>query len=248
MEKENGADKYAAQYFNFIQMAAHDLESPVRKLAFFTDRLLELQGPGENADIDRYGRRMRSCMAEIQSLIRGFVVLATLLPETMRCVCCDTGQLVKTLLLESADLINEKKSNITMGDMPVIEGDSKQLRLMFKELLDNSIRFSKPGIIIKINIGSEKLSPAEKQYLNLTGPGSYYKISIADNGIGVAAEDTTRIFNPLVRLQGKSEYPGNGLGLAIVKKVAENHQGMIYAEDNNGEGLKVVLLIPEKRN
>ncbi|MBC7874774.1 MAG: sensor histidine kinase, partial [Ferruginibacter sp.] len=55
-----------------------------------------------------------------------------------------------------------------------------------------------------------------------------------------------RIFEPLVRLHGKSEFAGNGLGLALVKRVAENHGGVVYAEGSGEKGTRIVLIIPDK--
>lgn len=248
MDKERDDDRYKEQYINFIHMAAHDLQSPVRKLEVFTDRLIAQLGPGENVEIEKYSRRMRSCIAEIQSLVGGFAVLATSLRETMHYSSCDTGLLIKSILAEYADLSKEKNKSVSIENMPVLQGDITQLRRLFKELLENAIRFKRPGISLKLDISGEKLSVAEKEYFNLPEHYYYYKIIFADNGIGLAIEDAGRIFEPLVRLQGKSAFPGNGLGLALVKKIVENHCGKVYAENNNPEGLRVVLLIPENQD
>ena len=53
-----------------------------------------------------------------------------------------------------------------------------------------------------------------------------------------------KIFEPFVRLNGKSEYPGSGIGLALCKKIVENHGGIIYAESDENVGARFILFLP----
>ena len=97
----------------------------------------------------------------------------------------------------------------------------------------------------EINIQSSVLSSGEKDYFKLQQEKKYYKIEIADKGIGFKNEDAEKIFRPFVRLHGKSKFPGSGIGLAICKKIMENHGGIIYAEGNESEGSRFTLILPE---
>jgi signal transduction histidine kinase len=127
----------------------------------------------------------------------------------------------------------------------VLQGDSEQYELLFKNLLSNAIRFCKKDKLPIIEIRSESLSTEEIKRFNLGEHKIYYRITIKDNGIGFGEEYSEIIFNPFVRLNGKSEYPGNGIGLSICKKIVENHHGIIYAEGDENSGARIVLILPQ---
>ncbi len=72
------------------------------------------------------------------------------------------------------------------------------------------------------------------------------RISIADQGIGVARENLERIFKEFEQIENPmtKERPGTGLGLPIVKKLAELHHGMISLQSEPGKGTEAILLLP----
>lgn len=250
-KKEGGLlpnNDFAEHYTQFIDLAVHDLQSPVRKLGVLTDGLIAKCSIGEDKDAQRYSKRIHSCISEIQSLVEGFKQLAEAIPEKMQQESCDVGEIVKSILHDFTLLIKEKKAVITSGKLPVIQGDKRQLRSLFKELLENSFRFNDPLIPLQIDITCEQCDISEIKDFYLAENKSYYKISLADNGIGINPEDKKRIFQPLVRLHGKSTFRGNGLGLALVRKIVSNHQGVVYAGDYENRGTQIIFIIPENHN
>src|SRR5205085_4230924 len=65
----------------------------------------------------------------------------------------------------------------------------------------------------------------------------YWKISIADNGIGFEPHYSKKIFELFQRLHSRKEYEGTGIGLAICKRIIQNHNGLITAEDRKSTRL-----------
>lgn len=241
-------NEFEEHYTQFINLAVHDLQAPVRKLGVLTDGLIAKFSIGEDKNVQRYSERIHSCISEIQSLVAGFKELAEAIPENMLLESCDVGEIVNSILHDFSLLIKEKKAVITTGTLPVIQGDKRQLTLIFKELLENSFRFNDPLIPLKIDISCEQPDISEIKDFTLSENKSYYKIRLADNGIGMDPEEKKRIFQPLVRLHGKSTFRGNGLGLAIVKKIISNHHGVVYAGDYDNAGTQIILIIPENHN
>ena len=111
--------------------------------------------------------------------------------------------------------------------------------------MENAIKFAKKNVPPKISITEDQISDEEKKIVPFPDGNNYHKIAICDKGIGFNQANAEKIFEPFIRLHSKSEYEGNGLGLAICKKIVSNHRGIIYAEGNENEGSRFVLILPE---
>jgi signal transduction histidine kinase len=70
------------------------------------------------------------------------------------------------------------------------------------------------------------------------------QISVCDNGIGFSQEHADNIFKTFTRLNSRDKYEGTGLGLAVCKKIAERHNGYIYATAKENEGACFNVLFP----
>ncbi|MCZ7647996.1 MAG: ATP-binding protein [Planctomycetota bacterium] len=73
-------------------------------------------------------------------------------------------------------------------------------------------------------------------------------MSVRDNGLGIDAKYSDRIFNLFERLHGRNEYEGTGMGLAIVKKIVERHGGAIAVNSQPGAGSTFVVRLPLNRH
>jgi light-regulated signal transduction histidine kinase (bacteriophytochrome) len=141
--------------------------------------------------------------------------------------------------------IEEKKAMIHIGQMPAITGYEQQLFLMFKALLDNAIKFSKPGIQPVITIQWVKTNGTELTHIdrNLSRK-TFIRISIQDNGIGFSNEFSQKMFLIFQRLHANSEYEGKGIGLAMVERVMTNHNGYVLAKGQEDKGALFNLYFP----
>ena len=79
---------------------------------------------------------------------------------------------------------------------------------------------------------------------HLISEKKYCHITIKDNGIGFEPEYSNRIFEVFQKLHSKEMFKGTGIGLAIVKKIVENHNGIITATSNLGEGATFNIYLP----
>lgn len=70
------------------------------------------------------------------------------------------------------------------------------------------------------------------------------RLSVCDNGIGIAAEDRERIFEPFQRLHRQDEYPGTGVGLALCRRIAQRHGGGIRVDSAPGQGACFTVDLP----
>jgi light-regulated signal transduction histidine kinase (bacteriophytochrome) len=236
---------YKEQLTDFVESAAHDLHAPLRKLSVLMERLITKHEPLFDTDAKEYVNRIQTCITEMKSLVDGLTELARVDAETTGFTACDLNVIVKEMLEMMSEETKGKNAVINIGHLPVIQGNAFQYRQLFKNLFENAIKFNKKNIPDRIDIKTGLITAEEKNLFNLENQKKYYKIEIADNGIGFNQNYAEKIFQPFVRLHSRSKYEGSGLGLAICKKIVMNHKGIIYAEGNENKGSRFVLILPE---
>ncbi len=121
-------------------------------------------------------------------------------------------------MLEHA--IENKNVQINIDPLPFVFGNKGLLLQLFQNIISNSIKFSRSGIIPEIRIHTRQ-------------KGASHEIIVEDNGIGFEEHHIPNLFGLFQRLHGHHEYEGNGIGLTICKKISELHQGAIKAEKTN---------------
>ena len=119
-----------------------------------------------------------------------------------------------------------------------------QFRQLLHNLLGNSIKFAQPGVTPNITINSNTAIGRDLNNEELISENSYCHISLKDNGIGFEPEYSKRIFEVFQKLHSRELYNGTGIGLAIVKKIVENHNGIITATSELGEGALFDIYLP----
>lgn len=242
--QNKSASNYQKDYAEFIELAAHDLDAPLRKLSVLIERLVNKINPGSD-DVAGYITRIQTCLSDMRSMIDSLSLLSGFSGLVQKNETCDTDAIVRETIEELLPETQDRKNVTITSSLPGLQGNRIQYRELFRNLIRNAILFSKSETIPVIELHSTLLSPEEREYFNLPAGSAYYKIVIADNGIGFRQEYSEKIFQPFIRLHGKSEYPGHGMGLAICKKIVENHRGIIYAEGNASEGARFILILPQ---
>jgi signal transduction histidine kinase len=232
-------------YAEFIDLAAHDLDAPLRKLSLLIERLTHKYKTEPGSDMQGYFTRIQSSIADMRSLVDSLSHLSGLNLAPAINMSCDINAIIKEILMSLQQKAPGKNIAATVTTLPVLNGDLSQYRQLFQNLLQNALRFSKTDSTLQIKISALPLLSEEKESLQLQGNKNWFRITVADNGIGFRQEYAEQIFKPFVRLHGKSEYPGPGMGLAICKKITDNHGGIIYAEGKEAEGATFTLILPQ---
>ena len=148
---------------------------------------------------------------------------------------------IKSCVAEQEILLNTHKLKIEYqfpDDFPAIECDKNRIGQVIMNLLGNAIKFSPDGSEIRFTaniITQEGNKPASKMY----------RLSISDQGSGVADEEKKLIFNKFIQSRLNTQVTGGtGLGLAITRELIKVHQGSIWCEDSPGGGAIFVFQAP----
>ncbi len=228
----------------FAYIASHDLQEPLRKISTFCGRLYaryhdELSGEGGQY-LDRILASAESMRALIDNLLEYSRIARG--DEPLQPTRLDVVLLGVKSDLELA--IEESKTHLDVGTLPMVMGHAPQLAQLFTNLLSNAIKFRRPEIEPSVRVTAVAATPSAVRAAGLDGSHGFYDITVEDNGIGFEPEYAERIFGAFQRLHSKAEYPGTGIGLAICRKIAERHGGTLTATSAPGHGARFSLLLP----
>jgi len=212
----------------FIADAAHELRSPLANLRTTAEVALRRQDP------KTHQRALQITVTEVERLTRLTESLLTL-------SLADAGALVQErvpvdiaqIITESAEAIRARAEEAGVKielqtESFSIRGDRLRLQQIFDNLLDNAVRYSLPGGIVRIDI--ERMEDSVDIYIQDEGPG------ISEANLAHVFERLWRADTARSRVTG-----GFGLGLSIVKAIVEAHGGSISISSTIGEGTAVQI-------
>jgi signal transduction histidine kinase len=243
-KNSNAVQSAEEKFYEFIEVAAHDLQAPLRKISVLLDRAFKKDENKFDHDTKEYIRRIESSVDEMKVLITGLLRLAEADAPVDLHETCDLHKIVSKIVENISEEINEKRVVVHVDPLPTVQGNLTLYTQVFKNLLENALKFGKADMLSKVERKTATLTDEERNEFHL-GTKKYYRIQITDNGIGFHSSNEQKIFEPFVRLHSRSEYEGSGLGLFICKKIVARHNGIIYAEGNEQEGARFILILPE---
>jgi signal transduction histidine kinase len=227
--------------------ASHDLQEPLRKMRIFSNRLIWLKKEGADDDeTNNTVERINSAAARMQELIDDMVNLTSLIKEEGDKELVDLNLVLKDVLTELDPKIAEEKANIFQEVLPEITGYKRQFHMLFKSLLDNSLKFTRPGVQPVISIRADVANGEELMEINdQLASQKFHRITISDNGIGFDNKFINKMFRMFQRLHNEeSGYEGKGIGLAICQRIMVNHKGYIIAYGHPEVGATFKLFFP----
>jgi PAS domain S-box-containing protein len=228
----------------FASVASHDLQEPLRKIQLFTD-LIKNQNPGLPSSVKNFVDKIIGSTNRMRALIVDILNYSTLSADTQS-EGIDLKAIFKDLLEDFELVIEDKQATITIGDMPVLQGNRGQIRQVFHNIVSNALKFSRPDLPLVIGVEAKRIS--ERSFTSPEEPdGPFCMISIRDNGIGFDEKYLPQVFALFERLHSKDKYEGTGIGLAIAKKIIDKHAGLITAVSDEGRGSEFRIILPMRR-
>jgi PAS domain S-box-containing protein len=225
----------------FLATMSHELRTPLNAIIGFAEIMEnEVMGPIGNehyrsyiSDIHLSGSHLLQLINDILDLTKAEAGMLELNEDLV-----DLGAAIGAVArVISAAL--EKAGLMLMLDLPrqlpPLRADERKVRQVFFNLIGNSIKFTPAGGRIRLH--------------GAVDPGAGLRITVADTGIGIAAEDMDRILQPFVQVDSSfaRQHHGTGLGLPAVKAIMELHGGCIELHSRLGEGTEATVTFPPDR-
>lgn len=217
------------QQFAFV--ASHDLQEPVRKLLFYSDYLITKYTQSLDEKGLEYLNSMQSACQRMRNLIQDLLVFSQINRKELHFRKIDLNKIAAEALQDLEISIEEKQAQLKIEDLPTVLGDERMMRQLFENIISNALKYSKKGTTPLIEVGYSKKD-------------GFFEIVFSDNGIGFDEKYLPQMFTLFQRLHSKNSYEGTGLGLAICKKVAEIHNGDIWAKAEEGKGATFFVSLP----
>lgn len=226
--------------------ASHDLQEPLRKIQVFINRLLYLKKEQMDEESRDTLGRITSSAVRMQELIEDLVNLTSLTQQQTEKEQVDLNKILKHSINELSEKAEQKNAIINQEVLPIIPGYPGQLQILFKALLDNSLKFTRDGVQPIVSIRSDLVSGEELTDINPKyAQQKFHRITVSDNGIGFDNKFTHKMFQIFQRLHNQhSEFHGKGIGLALSQRIVANHNGHILAYGHSDVGATFKLFFP----
>ena len=209
-------------------VVSHDLQQPLGVLARALDQIGEDAGGASPAPLSQARRGAAALDRMLSSVLR----LTRLERQDLDLGQVDLERVIERVLDLLEAEIQASGATISRDELPAIVADEGQMEQLFHNLISNAIKYSGDNQP-KIQISATE-SPHE------------WRLTVSDNGIGIDASASERIFKMFQRLHTDDEIPGSGIGLAVCRRIANRHGGRIWVESRPDIGSAFHITIPRE--
>ena len=120
---------------------------------------------------------------------------------------------------------------IEVGELPAVQADPVQLRIVLQNLVSNAAKYTRPGTTASISVHAEV-------------SGATWRLEVVDHGLGVPPADRDRVFEPFVRVAEGLRVDGTGMGLPTCQRIVQAHGGRIGLDETPGGGATAWVELP----
>lgn len=239
-EKYRQLEKANAELATFTSITGNDLKEPLKKV-YTSLELIMINDGNRLSDSSKAGlRRIQAALHRVKLLLDDILAVSNASSLSEEQTTVQLGQVARAAQASLSNKIRESGAQIDIQPLPSITGSEQMMQNLFHNLIDNAIKFQPPGNRPVLTI-SHSVTIPEK----LTDQ-EYVCIQFTDNGIGIDAADTEKIFGMFERLHDRSQYPGSGIGLTICRKIVEAHGGLMEVDSTPGKGSTFRCYLPAR--
>ena len=214
-------------------MVAHDLQSPLRQIRAYLDLYLYHYMSSINDKTKEWVNFIDNASKRMQNHIKALLTITKIDNMKHQHEVFSLDELVDKVLSIYTDEIIKYDISIVKNNCSEIKAVKVLTEILLQNLIENAIKFKKEGAS----------QPEIKISLDVTD--SFWKILVADNGLGIEEDLQVVIFEKFQKLTNNNSNTGNGLGLFISKRIVEIHNGFINLDSRPNEGSIFEINLPK---
>lgn len=225
----------------FLSIASHELKTPLTSLKLQTQLRQRVLAKGDSSafSAERLSTLFKGDARQIERLSR-------LIDDMLDISRISTGKL--NLQPEPVDLCDIVKETL---DRYRAQFDEVKVTLdvdICEGVIGSWDRYRIEQVVANLLMNALKYGEGKPVHVSVSRSGQMARITVKDQGIGIAKENHSRIFNRFERAISANEISGLGLGLYIVRQIVEMHQGQIWVESELGKGSVFIVELPVERS
>lgn len=225
----------------FLATVSHELRTPLNAIIGFSDIMAaKLFGPLGDPRYDDYARLILESGQHLLSLVNNILDMAKI--EAGKFKIREAVVEVKAIAGSALEMVRARAvaGGLDLAfdfppGLPDLRADEQALRQIIINLLSNAVKFTQPGGHVTVRA--------------TLSPGGEFLLSVADTGVGIAAEDIETVLEPFGQVDNDlaRRYEGTGLGLPLCRSLAEMHEAQLEIQSQLGVGTTVSIRFPKER-
>jgi PAS domain S-box-containing protein len=215
-ELERAVDELGA----FSYSVSHDLRSPLRAMAGYSELVLEEEGDRLSESSREHLQRIRASSVRMAGLIDGLLSLSRLSRATRNDTKVNLSEIARGIMGELRTADPGRSVEVVVQEGLEAVADAGMIQVVMQNLLSNAWKFTRSTPNARIAFGR-------------SARGEYF---VRDNGVGFDSSQKAKLFRPFERLHRTDEFEGTGIGLATVDRIVRHHGGRVWAEGSIGKG------------
>lgn len=216
----------------FTYTVSHDLKSPLRAVAGYSNIILEDYQEELKKDIVEMLLHIRNISSEMIEMINSLLQYSTTSKKELQLETVDCNELFAISFREIKGSVPQRRIEYRVETgLPTALADRTMLKQVLNNIFSNAIKFTKNREIAYIIAGA---TITENEYV-------FY---VKDNGVGFDMNYSEKLFGLFQRLHTNDEFEGSGIGLITIKKIIEKHGGRTWIEGELDKGATVYFTLP----
>jgi signal transduction histidine kinase len=231
MERTAALQDTVAQLEAFSYSITHDMRGPLRAITSYAQLLKKEFAEQLSDEGKEYLQRITDASLRLDRLIQDVLQYSRLGRLEMATEPVDAEKLIHTIIAEYPNLEVYRQHIKVECPIPPVRANPSALTQSLSNLLNNAVKFVAPGKTPVVHVFCAQ-------------ENGHVRITVEDNGIGIAPQHHQQIFGAFNRLHDSNAYDGTGIGLAIVKRAVERMNGRVGVESEVGKGSRFWIELP----
>ncbi|WP_341926677.1 ATP-binding protein [Nocardioides psychrotolerans] len=215
----------------FAHVAAHDLKAPLATISGYAELIADMEAASLSAEGTSALGAVRRQATRMSDLIDAVLAYSTATTTALELEVVDLGEVTASVLRDLEELIVARGAEVEVGDLPSMRGCAALLERVVQNLVVNAINYGDSDAPV-VHVDGKVVDGA-------------VRLTISDNGLGVAPEERETIFDMFMRGRAGSLQQGSGIGLAFARRVVARHGGTLTVSSAEGGGACFTLELPD---